>query len=404
MLDIKKQINRLYSSSVFAQISLSGAWVAILSARGFSLAQIGFAETIFHIVSILFEIPSGVLADVFGRKKTLIISCLMRMLGNLIMVFSNNYVLVCISIAIQALNYNFSSGSGDALAFDSLKSVGQEDRFEKYASNQMIIYRVCEGASTLTAGLALILGYRIAYSSSVFFAVIQLVLLAGLVEVRTEPCTKETNLAQTQEPVMQTTLAPNQAPVTQSNLAQSSFEQNSSATSNPKSIPRQIQLCFRESFLFLRKSRRALVMMFANSFAGAMDILLLFFLQAKLPMAGIPKWALGISLLVMQVGGIIGSRLILRVHNIRYRTIFALASVAILFGIAMEHTGLYPLMTLGGFAASMADDALQVRTNALLQDIFPSEQRATLISVDSFTFSCVMIVLSPLAGMFFSWW
>ena len=95
---------------------------------------------------------------------------------------------------------------------------------------------------------------------------------------------------------------------------------------------------------------------------------------------------------------------ILRVHNIRYRTIFALASVAILFGIAMEHTGLYPLMTLGGFAASMADDALQVRTNALLQDIFPSEQRATLISVDSFTFSCVMIVLSPLAGMFFSWW
>ena len=39
-----------------------------------------------------------------------------------------------------------------------------------------------------------------------------------------------------------------------------------------------------------------------------------------------------------------------------------------------------------------------------LQDMFPSEQRATLISVESFTFSCIMIVLSPLAGLFFEWW
>ncbi|HBB42178.1 MAG TPA: MFS transporter, partial [Treponema sp.] len=50
MFNIKKQISRLYSSAVFAQLSLSGAWVAILAARGFSLAQIGFAETVFHIV------------------------------------------------------------------------------------------------------------------------------------------------------------------------------------------------------------------------------------------------------------------------------------------------------------------------------------------------------------------
>ena len=144
MFNIKKQISRLYSSAIFAQISLSGAWVAILAARGFSLAQIGFAETVFHIVSILFEIPSGVLADVFGRKKTLLISCLMRIIGNLVMVFSNNFALVCVSIAFQALNYNFSSGSGDALAFDSLKSVGQESHFEKYSSNQVIIYPLCE--------------------------------------------------------------------------------------------------------------------------------------------------------------------------------------------------------------------------------------------------------------------
>lgn len=362
MFNIKKQISRLYSSAVFAQLSLSGAWVAILAARGFSLAQIGFAETVFHIVSILFEIPSGVLADVFGRKKTLVISCLMRIIGNLVMVFSNNFALVCLSIAFQALNYNFSSGSGDALAYDSLKSVGQEEKFDRYASNQLVIYRVCEGLSTLTAGFALVIGYKIAYATGVFTAAVQLVILAGLVEVRLTPLAKDFN------------------------------------------IWKEIISCFRKSFLFLKEARKAMLLMFTNSFVGALDILLLFFLQAKLPMAGIPNWALGLALLFLQMGGIVGARLILLAKKVRYRVIFALAVTVILSGIALEHTGLYLLMTLGGFMASMADDALQVRTNTRLQDMFPSEQRATLISIESFTFSVLMIVLSPLAGLFFSWW
>lgn len=73
-------------------------------------------------------------------------------------------------------------------------------------------------------------------------------------------------------------------------------------------------------------------------------------------------------------------------------------------GICIEHSGLVPIMVFGGFISAMADDALQVRTDAKLQDMFPSEQRATLISMCSFTFSVIMIVLSPLAGYFFSIW
>ena len=367
MLNIKKQITRLYSSSILGQLSLSGAWVAILAARGFSLAQIGFAETIFHIVSLLSEIPSGVIADVFGRKKSLIISCLMRIIGNLVMVLSNSFSMVCISFVFQAWNYNFASGSDDALAYDSLKSVGQEGRFAKYASNQLIIYRICEGVSLLLAGFSLFLGYRIAYSASVIFALVQLAILAGLTEVRID-------------------------------------ESSDAGISEERNIFREIIQCFKESFLFLHQARKALFMMFANSLIGAFDILLLFFLQAKLPMAGIPKWALGLSLLVMQAGGVLGARLILRVKKLGYKAVFLIASMLILSGIAVEHSGLYVLMTLGGFIAALADDALQVRTNARLQEMFPSEQRATLISIESFTFSCIMIVLSPLAGMFFEWW
>ena len=77
MFNIRKQLSKLYLSSVLGNLSLTGAWVAILAARGFSLVEIGIAETVFHITSIIFELPSGVMADIFGRKKMLMVSTIM---------------------------------------------------------------------------------------------------------------------------------------------------------------------------------------------------------------------------------------------------------------------------------------------------------------------------------------
>ena len=85
-----------------------------------------------------------------------------------------------------------------------------------------------------------------------------------------------------------------------------------------------------------------------------------------------------------------------------YSIVFAIAFSLLLLGVASDYTHLFVVMVLGGFISALSDDALQVRTNALLQDMFPSEQRATLISIESFTFSMIMIIMSPRAGMFFS--
>lgn len=161
---------------------------------------------------------------------------------------------------------------------------------------------------------------------------------------------------------------------------------------------------FRGESAFSERVEAAVFLMTCNSFVGAVDIVLLFFLQAKLPQTGMPDSALGIALFIMEMGGILGAKLILQCKKLRYRWVFVITSVLVLCGVLIEHTGVAVLMTLGGFVAACSDDALQVRTDAILQEMFPSEQRATLISMESFTFSMIMIVLSPLAGIVFSVW
>lgn len=362
MLNIEKQIRKLYASSVLGNLSLTGAWVAILAARGYNLVDIGIAETVFHITSLIFKIPSGVLADVFGRKKMLIVSSIMRMIGNIIMILSDNLFTVCLSIAFHALSYNFSSGTGDALAYDSLKAANAESRFERFESDQLVIYRLCSGISTLCAGFALFIGHRLAYGTDLITGVIQIAVLMSLSEMYAP--------------------APEQS----------------------GSIAARLAICLKESFTFMKSAKRAMKLMIVNSLIGAADTLLLFFLQAKLPERGIPHRLLGAALLFMEIGGIIGSKLITKLPKLSYRCVFCISSVMVLAGIVAEHSPMYAVMALGGFIAAVADDALQVRTNVLLQDMFPSEQRATLTSLESFTFSVIMIVLSPLAGFAFTYW
>lgn len=362
MFNIRKQLSRLYVSSVISNLTITGAWLALLASRGFSLVEIGISEAVFHITSIIFEIPSGVMADVFGRKKMLIVSNVMYTISTLIMIASADLFTVCLSIAFNALTYNFSSGTGDALAYDSMKKARIHSKFERYESNQLIIYRVCTGISTLCAGFALTIGYRLAYATNLIACAAQFIVLSTLTEV------------------------------------------NAKEKNDEQSLFAKIAECFRESFKFLKEAKKALGLMFCNSFVGAADILLLFFLQAKLPEKGIPKWGLGIALLFMELGGVVGSKLILRFPKAGYRLIFAVTSALVFAGLFAEHAQSYFIMTAGGFFAAMGDDALQVRTNAKLQKMFPSEQRATLTSVESLSFSLIMIILSPIAGFVFTYW
>ena len=295
----------------------------------------------------------------------LIISTVIHILASAVMILSNSLTLVCLSIALHAICDSFSSGSGEALAFDSLKSVGREGAFDRYESNQLVIYRLCGGVSTLCAGFALIIGYRIAYTTGIVTCLIQLGLLLSLREIRPyDSGTGETSV----------------------------------------SMCRELLNCFRESLRFLRGKTKAFLLMMTNSLIGAMDILLLFFLQAKLTVVGLPDEWLGPALFLMQLGGVLGAKVILRFKKQGYRTIFFVSAALVLTGILMEHTGAAIWMAAGGFIAALADDALQVRTNTKLQSMFPSEQRATLISIESFTFSTIMMVLSPLAGYFFTRW
>lgn len=88
-LNLKKQLACIYTNNFFSGLRITDAvWVALLAARGFSLWEIGVAESVFHMVSLTFEVPSGMAADLLGRKKTLVAGGVCMVLSNLLMAFA----------------------------------------------------------------------------------------------------------------------------------------------------------------------------------------------------------------------------------------------------------------------------------------------------------------------------
>ena len=360
-LNVKRQLGLLYISNFLFNIPIAGAaWVLLLVSDGYSLVQVGFAETVFHIVSLLAEIPSGMFADVMGRKKSLIVSCIMTMFSSFVRGFIPGFAAVCVSVGFSALSYNFISGSDSALAYDSLLEEGQADKYDRYISTQTAIYRISNGLATLFAGIAVIMGNRNAHILSLGISLVNLVFLMFLKE-------NKVILKKTTD-----------------------------------SLSKRVREVVSGSLGFLKGNKKVAGLIFRNALVGSIDVLLLFFLQAKLPLTGIPDWSLGPLLFIMSMGGILGALAARKVNNVTLGKLFVFCISLALLGLVSEFTGIWYIMTAGGFFTAFADDLIQIRSDIALNRLVPAEQRATLMSVNSFCFSCIMIVLSPLAGYVFS--
>ena len=363
-----KQLRLLYLNTSLGAFQIAGAsWVALLAARGFSLVEIGFAESVFHVASLLFEVPSGVISDVFGRKKSMVLSQCMMLVSSLLMLVSDSMAGVLPAMVFSAFGYNFASGTRESLAYETLKAEGREAEYDGYASTDMMLYTFFSSLATLCAGAALALGYRRAYLADIG---LEMVCLMSALRLR--------------------------------DVGYAAAGEEGVKNGPEETVWKKIFQCFRESVRFLLHSRKAMELILLNAAVGAAATLLRFFLQARLTEKGLPDALLGPALFFMGLGGAAGARLILRCKSWSYGRVFAVSAITVAGCVAAALLPVPAVMVAGGFLSALCDNFLQVRSDVRLNEMVPAGQRATLISVSSLCFSGVMIVLSPLFGMVFS--
>ena len=362
-MNLKKQLACLYTNYFFSGLRITDAvWVALLAARGFSLWEIGLAESVFHIVSLLCEVPSGMAADLLGRKKILVFGGMCVVLYNLLMAIAPNLFFICLAMGLNAFASTMFSGTFSALTYDSLKQCGQTDDYLKVSATCSQITNLTTALGSLASTLERFLRFSGFYLLSAAFEGI-----AALATVLME------------EPI-----------VTE---MQASRENRSF-----RELPGQFVQLVRDSLAALRSSPLVAKLIAASALVCVPSYLTKMFVQQRLVELGWPTALLFLPLLLSGLASVFGTEVGRRVRPHSLRRFYAVC--ALLCGGGCVLVGAAP--ALGCIAGCMlVQGALEVwllHEDRLLNDAIPSDQRATLISVDSMAYSLLMIPASPLVG------
>lgn len=362
-LNLKKQLACIYTSDFFSGLRITDAvWVALLAARGFSLWEIGLAESVYHIVSLFCEVPSGMAADLLGRRKTLLSGGVLTVTCNLLMAFAPNLFTICLAMGLNALAMTMFSGTFTALVYDSLKTEGREDEYIQVSANSSQISMLANAIGSLASLLKRFLGFAGFYLLSAAFEGVSTAALALM-----------------EEPIV-------------------TKAQASRGKQTLRALPGQFRQLVRDSLHVLHTCPMAGKLIASSALISVPSYLTKMFLQQRLVELGWPTELLFLPLLLGGLACVAGTEIGRRVRCRSMRRLYT--ACALLCGVGTLLVGAAPAW--GGILGMMlVQGVLEVyllHESQKLNDAIPSDQRATLISVDGMAYSLLMIPASPLVG------
>ncbi len=119
---------------------------------GFTDRQSFQLKAFYSIAIVIFEIPSGYVADVLGRKKTLIIGSILGTLGFLVYATTSGFYFFLLAEVILGIGQSFISGSDSALLYDTLKATNREGDYIKYEGRNFTVGNYAEALAGILGG------------------------------------------------------------------------------------------------------------------------------------------------------------------------------------------------------------------------------------------------------------
>jgi MFS family permease len=173
-----KNINKLYLIIFFH--NLIPAYVIerlFWEQRGMTVLMVVLCEIIYAVTIVIFEIPTGVVADKFGRKPLLVVGAVLSMFEFIILLFAHHFWTFALVVSLAGISSACTSGAWNALLYDSLAAAGKQRSFEKIVGRLNSLDLFGSLIAALSGGvLAKYYGFEYNYILSVISMFLALVL------------------------------------------------------------------------------------------------------------------------------------------------------------------------------------------------------------------------------------
>jgi MFS family permease len=347
-------VRRFYAFQLSTEgFFLSAIWILYLQSRGLSLTEIGLAEAAFHLAPVLLELPSGSFADMVGRRWSLALGSALVAASTAVLWIADSLPLAMLALFLHGASFSFRSGANQAFLYDALG-----DRQSSYAG----IFGRLLGASYLVAAAAAWLGatlsdisYNLPFALTIGVALGGVWLAAGL----SEPPRKRGDAGSSGSVL--------------SHLGE--------AHQALRALPTVTAL-----------------LVFSGGFWAVVTVSGLY-LQAAFSERGLSNSLIGAVVGAMLVMDALGALLAGPASRLgRFSTQIVVLAAISGFALAGTASGTLWFALTAFMLSRFASGVIEPLLFAWFNHQLPSDQRATLLSIESWLFSLTMIFAFPLAG------
>jgi len=325
-----------------------------LASRGLSLFEIGIMESIFHITSFIMEIPTGMVADLYGRKISRLLGRVATIISFLIMLFSHTTIFFAISFILQAIGYNLESGAGEALIYDSMKEINEEHNYIKVKGKTEVFFQFASVFSLLLGGYLGTIDYKYVYITAIIFS------SAAFLEALTF---KEPTIGKVQH-----------------------------LDSPLLTFKKQLK----DSFDALKMDKRIVFLIISAEVFATFVTTEFFYIQNLLKSQGQTEFQIGILLSASSLAAAFGAA-----NTYRLEIKFTFKKLLIILSAVgiISFWGMTTFLIIPSFVIiTIVESVLFIVMGNYINKLIKSEQRATLLSLQSMAFSFFMIVIFPIVG------
>ena len=126
--------------------------VLFFQENGLSLQEVMILQGSYSLMVALMEIPSGYIADLFGRKKTMILGTVFCFIGFALFSFSFGFWEFLLAEILLGIGNSFISGSDSAILYDSLLQNKQTNQYTKIEGKTYSIGNFAEAGAGILGG------------------------------------------------------------------------------------------------------------------------------------------------------------------------------------------------------------------------------------------------------------
>jgi MFS family permease len=153
-------VRRYYTYAGIYTLAASIIWginTLFLLNAGLSISEVFIANAAFSLGTVLFEIPTGVVADTIGRRASFLLSLVVLALSTLAYVglaqAGAGVVAFSIASIFIGLGFTFYSGAMEAWLVDGIQALGYEGAMDGIFANAQIVGGVAMLVGTVGGGL-----------------------------------------------------------------------------------------------------------------------------------------------------------------------------------------------------------------------------------------------------------